>query len=119
MAGREPLVDQGRQPVLEDRDLALAERCDPLGVDVRAQDPVAQVREAGGGRQTDVARSDDRDVTHLARSWSFGPGRSGHAPLVDRLRVCVILAALISPAPGPSDRAARATLRWSIGCECA
>ncbi len=52
---------------------------------------------------------------HRVRSWPCGPGRSGHAPLVDRRRRRRRSAALIGSAPGPAGRAARATLRWLIG----
>ena len=56
---------QRGQAVLEDRHLALAQAGDPLGVDVGADDVVAEMREAGGRGEPDVARADDGDSHRL------------------------------------------------------
>ncbi len=56
------LGDERGETVFEDRHLALAEAFDPLGVDIGAHDLVAEVRQARGGREADVAGSDDGDA---------------------------------------------------------
>jgi hypothetical protein len=60
----EPLavaLDELGQARLPDRDPALLQPADLLRVDVDAPDLVAQLGEAGGGDEADVARSDDSD----------------------------------------------------------
>ena len=51
---------------LVDRDLAAAQRGDPLGVDVDAGDVVAEVREPSAGDEADVAGADDGDLHRAA-----------------------------------------------------
>ena len=49
------------QAVLDDRDLTPVEQVDLVGVDVGAGHLVTELREAGAGRETDVAGPHDRD----------------------------------------------------------
>ena len=77
---REALGDERGQAVLEDRDLALAQARDPLGVDVGAHDLVTEVRQARRGREADVAGPDDGDAhaaptssSHTNDSARIGP----------------------------------------------
>ncbi len=67
--GREALVEQRLQTVLEDGDLTLRQGGDPAGVDVGTRDPVSEMGQAGCRGQPDVAGSDDRNITH--RSFLF------------------------------------------------
>ena len=53
--------DELLEPRLVDRDLAAAQALDLLGVDVDAPDLAAQLGEAGGRHQADVAGADDAD----------------------------------------------------------
>ena len=70
--------------VFEDRHLALAQALDPLGVDVGAHDLVAEMGQARGGREADVAGADDGDahrVGHFRRSRRSGRG-IGHEEML-------------------------------------
>ena len=60
-AGREALLEELRQTELEDRDLALFQARDPLGIDVSAQNIVSKVRETRSSGQSNVSGADDRD----------------------------------------------------------
>ena len=60
LAGDVALHDLG-QPRLVDRQAAALEQGDLGGVDVEAIDVVAEIGEAGGGDEADVAGTDDRD----------------------------------------------------------
>ena len=62
--GSEALADQRREPLLQDRHLALRQRADPVGVEIGAGDVVAEVGEAGRRGQPHVPRADDRDIAH-------------------------------------------------------
>ena len=67
-ARAQALVDEPVEAVLDDRDLARGEPGDLVGVDVGADDLVAEVGEAGAGGQPDVARADDGDPRHGRRT---------------------------------------------------
>ena len=73
-ARRDTGLDQLGQPVLADPDLAPPQPLHLPGVEVGAAHPVAQRRQAGTRRETDVARSDHRDPTceHQSPSRSSG-----------------------------------------------
>ena len=60
----EPLVDEAVEAVLDDRDLARRQPRDLVGIDVGADHLVAEVGEAGTGREAHVAGSDDGDPRH-------------------------------------------------------
>ena len=53
--------NQRVEPRLVDRHLAAAQQIDALGDDVAADDAVAELGEAGGGDEADVADADDAD----------------------------------------------------------
>ncbi len=65
---REPLLDQLGKAHLEDGNFALFQASDPIRVDVGALDVVTEVREAGGGREADIAGTDDRDPHDAPRA---------------------------------------------------
>ena len=74
------LLDEPVEAVLDDRDLATGQPSDLVRVDVGARDLVAEMGEAGSGRQPDVARADDGDARHgLRRYWPSAVGH-GHRP---------------------------------------
>ena len=60
----QPFPHEVVEPGLEDRDLAALEALDLVGVDVGADDVVADVGEAGAGGEPDVPGADDSDLAH-------------------------------------------------------
>ena len=61
-----PALTSSGQPVLEDRDLTLAQASDAVGVDVGTGHVVTEVREARCCRESDVAGTHHRDVHRVA-----------------------------------------------------
>ena len=93
------LVDQPVEAVLDDRDLPGRQAGDLVGVDVGADDLVAEVGEAGSGGQPDVARPDDGDPRH---AWKLLDGRSRDRlpdPRVSGGSVTTVTTMLLAPPP--------------------
>ena len=73
-AAVQALPDDGVEALLDDGDLTPDQGLDPGDVDVGADDLVAQMGEARGGRQPDVTSPYDSDIGHGA---TRRPGRPG------------------------------------------